>query len=56
MGANHSKEIDFLCKIADPDYGIITNIGKEHLEGFKDLEGVKKANGELYSYLAEMMV
>lgn len=53
MGANHIGEIETLCKIASPDYGIITNIGKAHLEGFGSLEGVKKAKGELYRYLYE---
>ena len=42
MGANHPKEIEFLCKIACPNYGIITNVGKAHLEGFGSFEGVKK--------------
>lgn len=51
MGANHLNEIDALCKIADPTHGIITNIGKAHLEGFGGLEGVKRAKGELYDYL-----
>ena len=41
MGANHEKEIDFLCTIAQPNYGIITNIGKAHIEGFKSTDGVK---------------
>ncbi len=51
MGANHQGEIDFLCKLADPDYGIITNIGKAHLEGFGGIEGVKKGKSELYKYI-----
>jgi len=51
MGANHVGEIDFLCKIAQPTHGIITNIGKAHLEGFGSLEGVKKAKSELYVHL-----
>ena len=53
MGANHQKEIDMLCRIAEPDFGIITNIGKAHLEGFGGIEGVKKGKGELYKYLKE---
>lgn len=53
MGANHPGEIETLCSIADPDFGIITNIGKAHLEGFGSFEGVIKTKGELYSYLSE---
>lgn len=53
MGANHLGEIQLLCKITAPDFGIITNVGKAHLEGFGSLEGVKKAKGELYTYLYE---
>lgn len=53
MGANHQKEISFLCKIAEPDYGYITNFGKAHLEGFGGFEGVIKGKSELYSYLRE---
>ena len=52
MGANHVGEIAFLCGIAQPSYGLITNVGKAHLEGFGSFEGVKKAKGELYDYLA----
>lgn len=51
MGANHQGEISQLCKIASPDYGIITNIGKAHLEGFGDYDGVIKAKSELYQYI-----
>jgi UDP-N-acetylmuramoyl-tripeptide--D-alanyl-D-alanine ligase len=53
MGANHQLEIDMLCRIAEPDFGIITNIGKAHLEGFGGIEGVKKGKSELYKYLKE---
>lgn len=51
MGANHHKEIDFLCSIAKPDYGYITNFGKAHLEGFGSIEGVIEAKSEMYRYL-----
>ncbi|MCK4661912.1 MAG: UDP-N-acetylmuramoyl-tripeptide--D-alanyl-D-alanine ligase [Bacteroidales bacterium] len=51
MGANHFGEIQKLCDIARPDYGLVTNIGKAHLKGFKSLDGVKKAKGELFTYL-----
>ena len=51
MGANHLKEIELLCNMADPDYGYITNFGKAHLEGFINLEGVIKGKSELYAYL-----
>ena len=51
MGANHVGEIDFLCQIAEPTHGIITNIGRAHLEGFGGIEGVKKGKSELYKYL-----
>ncbi len=51
MGANHPKEIEFLCHIATPDYGYITNFGKAHLEGFGSIDGVIKAKTELYDYL-----
>ncbi|HLP64548.1 UDP-N-acetylmuramoyl-tripeptide--D-alanyl-D-alanine ligase [Flavobacterium sp.] len=52
MGANHQKEIEFLCKIAQPDYGYITNFGKAHLEGFGGVEGVIKGKSEMYTYLS----
>ena len=51
MGANHPGEIDFLCHIADPDFGLITNIGKAHLEGFGSFEGVIKTKTELYRHI-----
>jgi len=51
MGANHQGEIAELCKIAEPDYGMITNIGKAHLEGFGGPEGVIKAKSELYHFI-----
>lgn len=52
MGTNQPGDIDLLCNIARPTHGLLTNIGKEHLEGFGSLDGVKKAEGELYRYLA----
>ncbi len=51
MGANHPNEIDQLCTIANPDFGIITNIGKAHLEGFGSFEGVVKTKNELYDFI-----
>lgn len=51
MGANHQKEIAFLCEIAKPNYGYITNFGKAHLEGFGGVEGVIKGKSEMYDYL-----
>ncbi|MBK9732048.1 MAG: UDP-N-acetylmuramoyl-tripeptide--D-alanyl-D-alanine ligase [Chitinophagaceae bacterium] len=53
IGANHLEETTLLCKIAAPDYGLITNNGKDHLEGYGNIEGVRKGNGELYDYLRE---
>lgn len=53
MGANHQKEIAFLCELAKPDYGYITNFGKAHLEGFGGFEGVIKGKSEMYQYLIE---
>ena len=50
-GANHPGEIAFLANIVDPDYGLITNVGRAHLEGFGSFEGVKNTKGELYDYL-----
>lgn len=51
MGANHPGEIALLCSIAKPTHGLITNIGKAHLEGFGGIEGVKKGKSELHTYL-----
>ena len=51
MGANHQNEIEFLCNIALPDYGLVTNFGKAHLEGFGGIEGVIKGKSELYDHL-----
>jgi UDP-N-acetylmuramoyl-tripeptide--D-alanyl-D-alanine ligase len=53
MGANHQHEIESYCRIARPTHGIITNIGKAHLEGFGSEEGVRKAKGELYDFLRD---
>ncbi len=52
MGANHPGEIRELCNIAEPDMGLITNIGKAHLEGFGDIGGVARSKGEMYEYLS----
>jgi len=51
MGANHPGEIEALCKIAEPDSGLITNIGLAHIEGFGDFEGVRKTKAELFDFL-----
>lgn len=51
MGANHAGETKLLSEIAEPDFGLITNNGKDHLEGYGDIEGVRKGNGELYDFL-----
>ena len=51
MGANHQKEIEAYCRYTLPTHGIITNVGKAHLEGFGGPEGVKKGKGELYDFL-----
>lgn len=51
-GANHPGEIDFLCRMVQADYGLITNVGRAHLEGFGSFEGVKHTKGELYDDLA----
>jgi len=52
MGANHPGEIEALCRIADPDCGLITNVGRAHLEGFGSFEGVVHTKTELYRHLA----
>ena len=52
MGANHQKEIEFLANICQPDCGLITNIGKAHLEGFGGIEGVEKGKTELFDNLS----
>ncbi|HBF88456.1 MAG TPA: UDP-N-acetylmuramoyl-tripeptide--D-alanyl-D-alanine ligase [Bacteroidales bacterium] len=52
MGANHNGEIKTLCEIANPDYGLITNIGKAHIEGFGSFEGVIKTKKELYDNIS----
>jgi len=53
MGANHPGEIAFLCGIAEPTHGLVTNVGKAHLEGFGSFDGVRKAKAELYDFLSE---
>lgn len=53
MGANHPGEIKFLAEIVEPDYGLITNVGQAHLEGFGSFENVIKTKGELYDYIRD---
>ena len=53
MGASHPDDIKHLVAVCEPDYGLITNVGKAHLLGFGSFEGVKKAKGQLYDYIAE---
>ena len=48
MGANHLKEIELLCEIAKPNFGLITNIGKAHVEGFGSIDNILKGKTELY--------
>lgn len=53
MGANHPGEVYPLCEIAQPDLGVVTSVGKEHLEGFGSLEAIVETECELYKYLKE---
>ena len=53
MGANHLGETKLLCETSAPDFGLITNNGKDHLEGYGSIEGVRRGNGELYEYLRQ---
>ena len=53
MGANKPKDIEELCLIAEPNYGIITNVGKAHLQGFLSFEGVIETKSELYSFIRQ---
>ena len=53
MGTNHPGEMKVLCDIAEPDFGIVTNVGKEHLEGFNDMEGIAREESELYLNLIQ---
>ena len=53
MGANHQKEIDFLCQLAQPELGLITNFGQAHLQGFGGIEGVITGKSEIYEYLSQ---
>jgi len=53
IGTNHPGEIDYLCSVLEPTHGLLTNIGREHLEFFGSLEGVAKSEGELFVWLAK---
>lgn len=53
MGASKPGDIEELCQIAQPNYGLITNIGEAHLEGFKSIVGVERTKAELYAWLRE---
>jgi UDP-N-acetylmuramoyl-tripeptide--D-alanyl-D-alanine ligase len=53
MGANHQEEIALLSSIAQPTHGLITNVGKAHLEGFGGIQGIVKGKGELYDFLSK---
>ncbi|UPL48682.1 UDP-N-acetylmuramoyl-tripeptide--D-alanyl-D-alanine ligase [Hymenobacter sublimis] len=54
MGANHQGEIELLCRLAEPTHGLITNIGKAHLEGFGGVEGIVKGKGEMFRFLEQV--
>jgi len=54
MGANHQGEIELLSQLAEPTHGLITNIGKAHLEGFGGVEGIAKGKSELFRFLARV--
>ena len=54
MGANHQGEIELLCQLAEPTHGLITNIGKAHLEGFGGVEGIARGKGEMFRYLEQV--
>jgi UDP-N-acetylmuramoyl-tripeptide--D-alanyl-D-alanine ligase len=53
IGANHQGETHDLCVILEPTHGVVTNMGKDHLEGFGGIEGVKKGNSEIYRWMAK---
>ena len=53
MGASSCGEIAALCRLSQPNYGVITNIGRSHLEGFGGVEGIRRGKGELFDYLQE---
>ncbi|GHT32213.1 UDP-N-acetylmuramoyl-tripeptide--D-alanyl-D-alanine ligase [Bacteroidia bacterium] len=53
MGANHPHEIAELCAIAEPNFGIVTNVGKAHLEGFGSFEGVMRTKAEIYDFISQ---
>ena len=53
FGTNHFGEVRYLCEVAEPNYGLITNIGREHIEFFENLEGVAREEGSLFDYLYE---
>jgi UDP-N-acetylmuramoyl-tripeptide--D-alanyl-D-alanine ligase len=53
LGSNHFNELEYLCEISKPDFALVTNIGKEHLEFFKDLKGVAKEEFQVYEYVVK---